>query len=654
MSIEVVVGRIGKPHGLRGEVTVDVRTDEPERRFADGATLRAEPPAGPAGPLAPHRGRHPLAPGRAAGPLRGARRPQRRRGGPRHRAARHDRPGRAARRTPRSSTTTSWSGSTCVDDGRHAARQRRRPSCTAARRTCCRSAPPTAARRWCRSSTALVPEVDVRRRPGRRRRPARAGHALPGRRRAGRRVNSTSSRSSPTTSRRSSSRCRARPATRGCSTCTSTTCATGPTTGTAPSTTRPTAAAPGMVMKPEPWGEALDALAPAGATVVVPTPAGEPFTPGAGRRAGDVERTWCSPAVATRASTSGWSTHAADPGRCREISLGDYVLNGGEVAALAIIEAVVRLLPGFMGNAESLVEESHEDGLLEYPVYTKPASWRGPTCPTVLLSGDHAAIAAWRREQAATPHGRAPPRPAAARRVASAPSWPTSTCARRVAAPTPASCSTLQRACWVQERAGQPRRRHPGAARVARRRAAVGWGSGPPWSPASRRPGGWSGPCAAAVDRPRRWDVGRVMVAPDLQGRGLRRALARARGGRAPRRGDDVRRCFTGAGGDRQPADVQEGGVPAADRPGGASGRSSVLRPSDVRTTDFTLTPALWQTSPLVRSEARSPDASSMHHAGSRRTAPATGGAPAGLTGTAEPSPPRSAADLWHSRGASS
>ena len=83
----------------------------------------------------------------------------------------------------------------------------------------------------------------------------------------------------------------------------------------------------------------------------------------------------------------------------REISLGDYVLNGGEVAALAITEAVVRLVPGFMGNAESLVEESHEDGLLEYPVYTKPASWRGREVPPVLLSGDHAAIARWRRAQ---------------------------------------------------------------------------------------------------------------------------------------------------------------------------------------------------------------------------------------------------------------
>lgn len=82
-----------------------------------------------------------------------------------------------------------------------------------------------------------------------------------------------------------------------------------------------------------------------------------------------------------------------------ELSLGDYVLNGGEVAAMAIIEAVGRLVPGVVGNPESLVEESHEDGLLEYPSYTKPASWRGLDVPDVLLSGHHARVGAWRHEQ---------------------------------------------------------------------------------------------------------------------------------------------------------------------------------------------------------------------------------------------------------------
>ena len=79
--------------------------------------------------------------------------------------------------------------------------------------------------------------------------------------------------------------------------------------------------------------------------------------------------------------------------------MGDYVLNGGEVAAIAMIEAIARLLPGVIGNAESLIEESHSDGLLEYPSFTKPPTWRGLDVPEVLLSGNHAAIAQWRKQQ---------------------------------------------------------------------------------------------------------------------------------------------------------------------------------------------------------------------------------------------------------------
>ena len=135
----------------------------------------------------------------------------------------------------------------------------------------------------------------------------------------------------------------------------------------------------------------------------------------------------------------------------REISLGDYVLNGGEVAALAITEAVVRLLPGFMGNPESLLEESHEDGLLEYPVYTKPATWRGLDVPPVLLSGDHAAIAAWRHEQAVAAYGRAPPRPRCT---------PTALLDESTVRPVrPADAGellTLQRACWVPRSSDNP------------------------------------------------------------------------------------------------------------------------------------------------------------------------------------------------------
>jgi tRNA (guanine37-N1)-methyltransferase len=156
----------------------------------------------------------------------------------------------------------------------------------------------------------------------------------------------------------------------------------------------------GMVMKPEPWGEALDAaLADDDDPVVVfPSPAGEVFTQrlarhlseenhlvfGCGRYEGIDQRVF---------------DETASRARVRLISLGDYVLNGGEVAAMAMIEAVARLIPGVVGNPQSLVEESHEDGLLEYPSYTKPPVWRGREVPPVLLSGNHGAIATWRHEQ---------------------------------------------------------------------------------------------------------------------------------------------------------------------------------------------------------------------------------------------------------------
>ena len=157
----------------------------------------------------------------------------------------------------------------------------------------------------------------------------------------------------------------------------------------------------GMVMKPEPWGEALDALVEPGERplLVVPTPAGSPFRqPVAQELAGRDRLIFaCGRYEGIDARVV---QHAATRMDVLETSLGDYVLNGGEVAALAIIEAVVRLLPGVLGNPESLVEESHgADRLLEYPVYTKPASWRGLDVPAVLLSGHHGEVARWRAEQ---------------------------------------------------------------------------------------------------------------------------------------------------------------------------------------------------------------------------------------------------------------
>jgi tRNA (guanine37-N1)-methyltransferase len=161
----------------------------------------------------------------------------------------------------------------------------------------------------------------------------------------------------------------------------------------------------GMVMKPEPWGEALDALAPVGGptpVLVVPTPAGIPFRQSTAVALAESE--WLMFACGRYEGIDARVIdHARTRMQVREVSLGDYVLNGGEVAALAIIEAVVRLVPGVLGNPESLVEESHGeeiDGLLEYPVYTKPASWRGLDVPSVLLSGHHGQVARWRAEEA--------------------------------------------------------------------------------------------------------------------------------------------------------------------------------------------------------------------------------------------------------------
>jgi len=141
----------------------------------------------------------------------------------------------------------------------------------------------------------------------------------------------------------------------------------------------------GMVMRPEPWGLALDALVPPGGAVprlVVPTPAGRPFTQ----------------ALAAELAAEPWLAfacgryegidqrvveHAGTRMPVTEVSLGDYVLAGGEAAVLVMIEAVARLLPGFLGNPDSLAEESHAGGLLEYPVYTRPPVWRELAVPDV-------------------------------------------------------------------------------------------------------------------------------------------------------------------------------------------------------------------------------------------------------------------------------
>jgi tRNA (guanine37-N1)-methyltransferase len=164
---------------------------------------------------------------------------------------------------------------------------------------------------------------------------------------------------------------------------------------------------PGMVMKPEPWGEAIDAVVPtsAAARLVLPSPAGVPFTQELAARYA-LE----SHLVFACGRYEGIDARVAEEARARmpvdEVTIGDYVLAGGEPAVLVMIEAVCRLLPGVIGNADSAPDDSFGGGsgpmagLLEGPAYTRPRVWRGREVPPVLLSGDHATIARWRRDAA--------------------------------------------------------------------------------------------------------------------------------------------------------------------------------------------------------------------------------------------------------------
>lgn len=156
---------------------------------------------------------------------------------------------------------------------------------------------------------------------------------------------------------------------------------------------------PGMVMTAPVWGAALDEICSGETVLVVPTPAGRPFTQQTAAR-------WGAEAhlVFACGRYEGIDQRVVDDAarrmRVEEVSIGDYVLSGGESAALVMIEAVLRLLPGTMGNPDSHQDDSHSRGLLEGPSYTRPPRWRGLDVPEILLSGDHKRIAAWRAEQA--------------------------------------------------------------------------------------------------------------------------------------------------------------------------------------------------------------------------------------------------------------
>jgi tRNA (guanine37-N1)-methyltransferase len=308
----------------------------------------------------------------------------------------------------------------------------------------------------------------------------------------------------------------------------------------------------GMVMKPEPWGEALDAVAPDGAMLVVPTPSGEPFTQAVAAELATREHL-----VFACGRYEGIDQrvmdHAASRMEVRELSIGDYVLNGGEVAALAIVEAVVRLLPGFMGNADSLTEESHTGGLLEYPVYTKPSVWQGHEVPDVLLSGDHVRITQWRHAESVR---RTVERRPDLAHPSSAVDLGDLAGEIRLAVPSDAGeLFTLQRACWMQEQQANPGVRIPALHEDLADVQA--WMR--EWTTLVLRVGGRIVGAARGRQEGGDWDIGRIMVAPDLQGMGIGRFLLAAIEEATPA---DVTGyvLFTGAGSDRNIAVYKKAG----------------------------------------------------------------------------------------------
>lgn len=287
----------------------------------------------------------------------------------------------------------------------------------------------------------------------------------------------------------------------------------------------------GMVMKPQPWSEALthvldsaDEGTGAAPVLVVPGPGGERFTQGTAREL--ARAPWiafaCGRYEGIDERVYEW---AAERMPVRVISLGDYVLNGGEVAVLAMVEAIGRLLPGVVGNAESLVEESHEGGLLEYPIYTKPSVWDGGdgvarAVPEVLLGGNHGAIARWRHEQRLERTAARRPDLLHVAATTEELAGLEHSVATRADAP---ELTVLQKACWI-EMVTPPEL----------------WRGAPAEDAATVAEGlrHWTTHLFRAGDRlvgsvrvrrdprdPTTWQIGRLMVVPDLQGRGLGRAL---------------------------------------------------------------------------------------------------------------------------------
>lgn len=301
----------------------------------------------------------------------------------------------------------------------------------------------------------------------------------------------------------------------------------------------------GMVMRPQPWGQALDSVTErvpdsgamtsrAEPLLVVPTPSGEPLSqPLAEELAG---QPWL---VVACGRYEGIDQRVTEDARRRmrvvEVSLGDYVLNGGEAAALVLVETVARLLPGFVGNPESLAEESHDLGgdgrLLEYPVFTKPPVWRGLEVPPVLLSGDHEAVARWRRDEAV--------RRTAQRRpdlqhpsVLLTLSGGLAEAAAEIRMATPADAGeilTLQRACWAGRERGGSEAELLGESL----RDVVAWLAA--WHTLVLRASGRLVAAGRGRGVEDQWHIGRLMVAPDLRHQGLGMAMLVALEAAAPK-----------------------------------------------------------------------------------------------------------------------
>jgi tRNA (guanine37-N1)-methyltransferase len=280
---------------------------------------------------------------------------------------------------------------------------------------------------------------------------------------------------------------------------------------------------PGMVMKPEPWGEALDDLLEPDhdSRLLIMSPSGRRFD----QQLADelaVEAHLVFACGRYEGIDARLAAYARSRTRVDEVSIGDYVLNGGEVAALAIIEAVVRLLPGVIGNPESLAEESHaaaHDRLLEYPVYTKPPTWRGLDVPEILFSGHHAQIAAWRREQALelTRERRPDLLPPALSPPVQAPIT-----VSRATASDAGELLTLQRAAYVSEGRLHDSFDFPpltddltATQQIIASTVCL----------VARRAGRLVGSVFGVLRDDGGWFIGRLMVAPDLRGVGLGRRL---------------------------------------------------------------------------------------------------------------------------------